>query len=452
MISVNETIRKPRVSEATGIQTISYSFGTGILRRDYSKVGTYDQLRTVARDPTIVLASSCLVSCIQAGYWTIEADEGVSEEVTKFIEHILPLREDFLYNVIRYGKVSYGWAPFEKIFRTDGNRIYIEMLKPLLVDMTYILVNKRGRFNGFRQHSIGWGTLGQTLGTASAGVQTTGGPTYPLDLGVEKCFLAAFGVEAGNYYGIPLLENIRATQDMWDDCNDGAKRYDQKLAGTHWVVYYPPGTGLVDGVATDNGEIAATMLSVLESSGRVALPTTTAEVLQEITNDAVAELYAWRIELLSETKPRQESFGNRLKYLDAVKVRGLLIPERSILEGEHGTKAEAGEHIGLMITNMQEIDRTITRMVNQQLVNQLLRLNFGDALVDKVRLVSAPLIDKQIGFLRDLYIKKLSDPNVNLTALKEKLGVPEEEGGSAAQEPEPKEEDEEDEDDSDEPR
>lgn len=426
MIAVAEKKRLPGHSEKTGPQTISYSFGDGILQRDYSKVGTYVQLRVVRRDPTVQLARSCLISCIQAGYWNIEADKDVNPDIVEFTKHILPLREDLLYNTIAFGKVDFGWCGFEKIFRVKDDRILIEMLKPLLHDMTHILVTKRGRFNGYRQRSMGWGTLGQIPGG------TSGGPTYPLDLGAEKVLHVAFGVEAGNYYGMPLLENIREAQDMWDECNDGARRYDKKIAGTRVLIGYPPGTGTdVDGVSKTTAEIANKAITALESCGSIAVPNTTAEVLQEITSEAVAKLYAWNVTLLSETKPKQESFSKRLKYLDAIKVRGLLMPERSILEGQHGTKAEAGEHIGLMMTNMQEIDKSITRMVNQQLVNQLLRLNFGDELVDKVRLASAPLVDKQIEFLRELY-KTLRDPNIDMVAVKEKLSIPEAEGGSEA--------------------
>ena len=222
---------------------------------------------------------------------------------------------------------------------------------------------------------------------------------------------------------------FRSSCDDWKDCNDGAKRYDLKLAGTHWVIKYPPGTGTVKGETKDNGEIAELLLAALESSGSLAIPTTTAQVLQEMINAEVANLYAWQVELLQDGGHKQESFGKRLKYLDNQKVRGLLMPERSLLEGEHGTKAEAGEHIGLMLTNMEAIDRSITRMFNQQLVNQLLQLNYGDELVDKVRLVSAPLVDTQISFLREIY-KGMNDNDINVQALRDKLDVPTEIGGS----------------------
>ena len=105
------------------------------------------------------------------------------------------------------------------------------------------------------------------------------------------------------------------------------------------------------------------------------------------------------------------------------------MPERALLEGTHGTKAEAGEHIGLMMNNIQEIDRGITRMFNQQLVNQLLELNYGPELIDKVQLVSAPLIDTQLGFLQKIY-EKLSDPDVDVGALRDKMNIPTKEGGS----------------------
>lgn len=401
---------KPRKKEITGLQSISLSYGLGILSRDYSRVGTYRQLRVVRKDPTVQLARGMLISCIQAGNWNVEADEDVSEDVTEFIKHILPLREDFLYNVVAYGKVDYGWCGFEKIFGTDGSRIYIESLKPLLHDITTILVTKQGHFNGYRQTPVA-------------------GEMVEVDVPPEKCLHIAFGVEAGNYYGMPLLENIRQAMDDWSDCNDGAKRYDLKLAGSHWVIKYPPGTTTVDDESVDNGEIAARVLDALMSSGSVAIPTTSATVIQELTGAGVANIYAWDVSLLSDSGGRQESFGKRLSYLDSQKVRGLLMPERTLLEGEHGTKAEAATHLNLALNNFEASDRGITRMFNRQLVDQLVELNFGRELVGKVRLVSAPLVDEQLSFLQKVYAN-LDDPDIDVGALRDKMNIPSEKGGS----------------------
>ena len=417
--------RKPRKAkvELTGPQTVTYSFGDGVLNRSYITVGTYPQLRAVRKDPTVQLARAMLIGCILAGSWNIEADEDVPAEVKEFFEHVLSLREDFIYNAVAFGKVDFGWCGFEKIFSTDGNRIMIESLKPLLHDMTLVLVTPHGRFDGYKQNSMGWGVLNPQAGTT--------GPAMPLVIPVEKCLHIAFNVEAGYLYGMPLLENIRASMDMWDECNDGARRYDKKLAGTHWVVKFPPGTGTVDGESVDNGVIAASLLAALESSGSVAIPTTTAQVLQELVNAEVANLYAWSVELLDDKGKKQSSFGDRLKYLDNQKVRGLGFPERAILEGSFGTKAEAGVHGDLALQNIEATDRQIARVFNQQLVNQLLVLNFGEQYQDRVRVVAAPLVDKQIAFLRKVYEKRSeTDPDIDLNAMRDKTGIPTEEGGN----------------------
>ncbi len=418
-------LRKPKKAkvELTGPQTISYSFGDSTLVRSYTTVGTYPQLRAVRKDPTVSLARALLISCIQAGSWSIEVDEDVSDEVREYFNHVLKLREDFIYNAVAYGKVDFGWQGFEKIFSTDGNRVYIESLKPLLHDMTIVLVTPQGRFNGYRQNSMGWGGLQPQAGSV--------GPVYPLDIPLEKSFHIAFDVEAGYLYGMPLLENIRSSMDMWDECNDGARRYDKKLAGTHWVVKFPPGTETLDGETVDNGVVAAVVLAALESSGSAAIPTTTAEVLQEIVNAEVGNLYAWHIELLDDKGKKQASFNDRLKYLDAQKVRGIGFPERSILEGNFGTKAEAGVHGDLALQNIEATDREIVRAMNNQLINQLAEVNFGAELVGKVRLVAAPLVDKQISFFRDVYKELVkSDPDIDMVAMRDKLDVPTEEGGS----------------------
>jgi len=47
---------------------------------------------------------------------------------------------------------------------------------------------------------------------------------------------------------------------------------------------------------------------------------------------------------MSATNTSQGSFIDRQKYLDALKMRAFGLPERSILEGSHGTKAEADVH------------------------------------------------------------------------------------------------------------
>lgn len=191
-----------------------------------------------------------------------------------------------MFNAIAFGKVDYGWCGFEKVFKTDGDRLYIESLKPLLHDISTILVTKQGHFNGYRQTSLGTGILS-------------------VDIFPEKCLHTAFGVEAGNYYGMPLLENIRKSCDDWNECNNGARRYDEKMAGSIIVMTYPQGQATIDEEANvDNRETAIKAIDAMKSGGSVVLPSTTLDNLQEITSKEAAEAYKWDVKLLEDKGKR----------------------------------------------------------------------------------------------------------------------------------------------------
>ena len=389
-------------TELTGRQDVTYLYDAEITRSTL-KFGTYDAYRDLRKDPTIALGRRLLVSGILAGSWSVEQDDDTRAVVVDFVKSLIPLRESIMRPIVGYGRVDFGWMPFEKIFEIINGLVTMR-LKPLLHDITTILIDGQGNFAGYRQRNA---------------------PT-PVDIPLEKCLHIAFDVEGANLYGAPLLENVRATQISWTDCDDGAKRYDKKIAGSHWVVHYPPGTSQIDDETVENADVAKQLLLALESSGSMSLPSTTAEYVQELNDANVAKLYQWDVKLISDVSSRQPAFADRLKYLDSLKIRGLGLPERSMLEGQFGTKAEAGEHIGLAVTHMQNIDQTITKMLNDQVVNPLLEINFGPDAVGKARLVSAPLVDTQIAFMQDLYLKVMAtaDPDIDTDALKEQLSIP----------------------------
>ena len=395
-------------TELTGIQTVLYTYSNHVLSRPTATLGTYKLYRELAKDPTIALAKGILVSGVLAGSWSVEADKGVSEDRVEFIKDLLiPMREFIMRSAVSYGRVNFGWQGWEKVFGVVDGKLSLTKLKPLLHDMTIILIDEQGNFAGYKQ---------QNMQTA-----------IPVFLPVEKCLHIAFDVEGANLYGKPLLENVRATQASWSDCDAGAKRYDKKLAGSHFVVHYPPGTSQVDGEAVENSEIAKQLLNALESSGSMAMPSTTAQYVQELNDLNVAKLYQWEVTILSDAKAKQPTFLKRLQYLDTLKVRGLILPERTILEGTHGTKADAGEHIGIAMTGMTLLDQAITREINTQVVDQLLELNFGAAAIGTVRLVAAPLIDTEALFLRELYLelaKTHERGTIDTGALKDALHIP----------------------------
>ena len=97
---------------------------------------------------------------------------------------------------------------------------------------------------------------------------------------------------------------------------------------------------------TPNPELAKRLAHKLESSGAVAIPRDVAQLLETAGLDSPG----WKIELLSEGGSLQAGFTGRLEYLDKLKVRGILTPERTVLEGQHGTLAEAEAHADVALT------------------------------------------------------------------------------------------------------
>ena len=62
-------------------------------------------------------------------------------------------------------------------------------------------------------------------------------------------------------------------------------------------------------------------------------------------------------------------------------------------------------------------------MFNEQVIDQLVELNFGSQWVDKIKLIALPLVDTQVEFLRKLYLD-IQDPNLDVEKLAGRLDLP----------------------------
>lgn len=374
---------------------------------------SYNTIRIMRKHPTLALARSAVVAPIMAGSWGVEAsdelkeDEKLAEERIKFIKDMFfPLRSRIVESS-GFGGVDFGNQPFELVYEEEDGKIIISKAKPLLQDITTIKIDaKTGAFAGYEQSS----TSGQ-----------------PVILEPKYCLHIPFRVEGTQWHGQSLMENARRTYNWWNEAAEGAERYDAKIAGSHYAIYFPMGTSVVNGVDTPNDEIADTVLCALESSGSVTVPLGIVAFAAELNNNP-----SWKIEILEDKGSRQPGFTDRLNYLDKLLVRALLVPERSVLEGMFGTKAEAGVHADLAVTTVQLWDRGIVELVNHFAVNRVLEMNFGKAAKGSVWLSATPLVDAQLAFLQLVYLAILNDPatmleefgGVNTDGLKDQLGIP----------------------------
>ncbi len=391
--------------EKTLAQVVSLTSGEAL---PTSLPVTYETYRTLRKDPTIALARMLTAAPILTSEWSVEKKENGEDEMVDFVKsQIIPKRQGILQTAL-FGGMDFGWQAYEKVFKkTEDKKIGLKKLKPLLHDITFIQV--------------------EDPSGAYAGLKQVNGPVE-LFLKVEETLLLSFDVEGSMLYGNSLLENARSAQNEWIETNKGAGRYDRRIAGAHWIVHYPVGESIVKGVTIDNFEIATGILNSLQSSGGVIMPSDVAAFADEMK----AENSGWKVELITDGGGKQASFVDRMKYLDATKVRAFGMPERAILEGEFGTKAESEVHADLAIMNMELRHRYIVQELNKHVVDHLLRLNYGKAFEGSIFISAAPITDLTIGYLRTIYNSVLTNQSgfleefgsIDMNALRDKLGIP----------------------------
>lgn len=391
-------------NESLGETGIQVNLGGGIvmgfmptlpnpLQRNYA---TYRLMRT---QPTLALGRALSVGPIASGEWAVESRDDVPEEWIQFVrDEFLSRRQPFMETSM-YGGIDFGWQPYEKVFelREDDGLIHLKKLKPLLQDLTTILINGRGSFVGFEQ--------------------ARDHVTVPLELSL----LVSFRVEGTQWHGQSLLENARKAFNRWTAADDGADRYDRRLAGAQWFIQYPHGKSIDDsGALVENKVIAQALFDKIQSCGDIGV------------GKPADEANKWEIDQLGGSGAKQADFVPRLGYLDQLMMRAILLPERAALEGRYGTRADAEAHADMAITSMELSDKHITTILNWHCVDQLLVVNFGEAARGTVWLASAPLVDSERETLVKIYEKILSNPGgffrevaaIDATAIREKIGIP----------------------------
>jgi hypothetical protein len=368
-------------------------------------------MREMRRDPTIGLVRDLVRAAITVADWTVEADEEQYEDAVDFIwDQYVPKRHTFLPQVVN-SLVDWGWVVFELVYELNESTKQVELtkVKQLLQDITDMLVDLNGRFVGVKN-------MAQSM--------------EQVVLPADKCLMIDREVEGTNWYGEPIM---RRAEDAYLDSTavrESAKRYDKKVAGAHWVVWYPPGYTEIGGSSISNLEVANRILNAMESNGKFAIPNSVARHVDDL-NDLGDDKKAWKIELLT-AQSQQADFVAREEHLNKLKVRAFGVPERSVLEGQFGTKAEAEAHADFAIDNIEMMGRDIINAINEQSVRYLLVQNYGEEYDGHVKIRQSPLSDAKRAFLRSLFQSFLTteqgialfNDSVDWEGIAEELGVP----------------------------
>lgn len=377
------TTKGPSPTELTGPQAIDGGAGGGIVGVHMGTPGfefsgrkriTYAEARRIRSHPIVTFARALATAPMRAADWSYEHDEGFEQQRDYIREQMTPLREWLLHNALF--ALDYGWAPFEKVFEVqawEGRPVLgLRKLKPLLVDKTNILVeSSSGSFTGLRQGRI--------------------------DLLAAQAFVYTYDPEAGDLYGRGRHESIRAEYAADLGLTKRQGQYLTQIIGGKPICHYPPGTSRDASGAEDSGfKRAKEALERLGTGQGIAVPNQLMQYAQDLVKQGVdvSKLRPWQFEILEPKTAHGDEMTNTHKHLESRLMAGWLVPPRSGLEGQYGTKAEAETHAdaGLLIADLTL--QELIRHVNWYIVDQLLALNWGEATRGHVQIVTAPLQDE----------------------------------------------------------
>lgn len=388
------TEKRPDTEEKTKGQTggmVGSSMFGGLLGT--RSRGTYRIYRRMRRNPTIALGRIAATAPIRAAPWAVGAKDDAPEGAREFIHDQFDARWSQLMKDVLFA-LDYGWSPFEKVFDfdTDGRLVY-RKLKPLLVDHTDIQIDKdTGAFAGLKQGKI--------------------------ILGPEKCFLFSNEAEAGELHGRSRHENCRFAWDKWKDTATQAGKYGAKVAGIIPIIEYPGGVSEdAAGAEVSNFELAQRVLDKLGSGHGIAMPNALAAYAEELFRRGIdpKQMRAWVIEFLEPKAAHGADFILMLRYWDTLCLRGWIVPERSAIEGQEGTKAEAETHGDLGVSLAELVFLDILRHYNWYLIDPLLVLNWGEKARGSVYLTTPGLSDEDRAFWRKMFADTLKNPqNIDL--------------------------------------
>jgi len=292
-----------------------------------------------------------------------------------FVRNMLePMRGSVLTDGLR--ALAMGFSAFEKVWVTDGGRIILTKLKPLLPEITQILVDANGNYRGLRNQSPN-GAIRDLLG--------------------NKAFLYTYDGECGNNYGRSRHENVRVTFCHAMQTAERMAQYQKKIAGVIAQLHYPEGTSRdAAGAERSNDWIAQQILEAVSMGRSVRFPNLFASIEDPATAADLAGKSQW---VLSQFDPGGTDYSpgllNALAYYDKLLFRGWLRPERIGLDTQHGSRADAQQHSESSIVDSELIDQDFAGAFNTGVIDDVLTLNFGPKARGSVWVDPSPISDAQ---------------------------------------------------------
>ncbi len=398
-----------------------------------------NKLRQMRRDPMIAFGLWFIKSSLVKANWLIDAKDrnGPNAQVAAFVDEAL--RDIYARFVFQYLlSLDFGFSAVVKRFKLDipsgqfmdengklqpvwNEGIDAVMWKtfvPLMPEFSEAMFTPQGEFNGIK-YTI----------PPEAAASAKGKTEIKYDVYHSLWTTNEKDSVFGNIYGYPRIGYAYRywfSYWFWWGLHD---RHFEKDADPATLVRYPVGKHVTaTGITIDNSEIALEVGEQARSGSTIALPS---DLQIDPTTSARTNIPEWDITFL-EGGDNFESFLNAFEYVDVLKLRSILVPEQSLIEGQGGTSSRnVAAEMGQMFQEsqavlMMEIDDTINKFVIPQLVAE----NFPEFLANggTAKKVTRGFRSEDIDFNKQL-IQLIGQQDalslgVDIRQMMEELGLP----------------------------
>ena len=340
--------------------------------------GTFKTYDMMNRNPTLALARAITKVPIRSATITLGSVDKTPEGRVEFIQSqwdawSARLIVDMLW------ALENGFSPFEKVFmQMPSGLIGYEKIKWLVPANTKILIEPNGDLAGLKQKDI--------LIPAS------------------KAFVFVNEMQGDDWHGTSRHENVReGAWSAWVKLSLRLQQYAKKVAAIIPMISYPVGESRdANGSLESNFDLAmANVKSLFESEG-IAIPNDLNKFADEVIRSGFdpEKWEQWKIKIVEIKGNHMGDIIAGMKHMEALMMRGWLVPERTATEGQFGTKAESEAH-GALAAAIAALTLTdIMMAINKQVINPLLCLNYGLDAADSVFVESKGIDPLTMAFFR----------------------------------------------------
>jgi hypothetical protein len=383
--------------QSGGLRAGSCWFGIrGYDDADVAFPPTLHNFHRMLNNPTIALAMAVKVAPILASSWSWKIREGTpnGEAIRDWVQSVFdPLRPQMLPELLR--ALGSGCKSLELIWEVVNRplpgvpavRWEIVKTKSLSVFLTRVLIeNDHGRF---------------------AGVNNAG-----VELGPGEVLHYPFDMRDGNWYGRPLLENMRHEFYELQQDRIESQKLVKKLSAIIPIIKVLKGLALDEnGNPVDRYTAALELIKGLAQAKGIAFESIANDATDIRNNPELLKISDMDIEVLDlgSTTPAVSAMLERRKQFQQEFMQGMLLPPRAALEAQHSSKADAEEHGDVGEIHAELVHQDVTRHVNWYAVDPMLAYNLGEQYRGAVYAEAAPIRDRNRALLKSVLDKLLTN-------------------------------------------